>query len=55
MNEIPKLVFSKTPERAEWPASHIAAGGSRPRRGGSAPLAITADARSPDRSGFAAG
>ena len=26
MNEIPKVVFSKTLERAEWPESQIAAG-----------------------------
>ena len=26
MNEIPKVVFSKTLKRAEWPESHIAAG-----------------------------
>jgi dihydrofolate reductase len=34
MNEIPKVVFSKTLELAEWPESHIAAGSSPMRSRG---------------------
>jgi dihydrofolate reductase len=34
MNEIPKVVFSKTLERAEWPESQIAAGSSPMRSRG---------------------